>query len=111
MNQALQHPAFRGGISVMIVAGKGDRTGKGEATAIYNRLERFHGTTQSKSEEKVASQTLWFLTPDTSLGGTQLLTSKGLTVSQELVRFLQARLVSRARDFPWSERKSPLSSK
>ena len=110
LDKALQYPPVRG-LSVMIVAGRGDRTAKSEATAIHKRLERFHGAVQVKSEDKVASQTLWFLTPDTSLGGMELLKSKGLTVSQELVDFLRARLVRRAGDFPWSERTSPLSSK
>ena len=109
LNHSLQHPVFRGGVSVMIIAGKGERTGRSDATAIYNRLERFQGTVQPKSASKGTVGKLLFLTPDTSLVGTDLLTAKGLTVQQDVVRFLQQRLVSRAESFPWSERKSPLS--
>jgi pimeloyl-ACP methyl ester carboxylesterase len=106
---ALKYPIFRSGLSIMLVAGKGDAKGNADAKAIYNQLERSHEIPSGTPEEKSKRRTLFLIEPETSLGGTELLKAKGLTVNQELIRFVWFRLVSRKNDFAWSDHKSPLS--
>jgi pimeloyl-ACP methyl ester carboxylesterase len=97
LNRALRHPAIRNVVSVMIVAGTEDEEGLRDALSIYNRLERFRPSSSADS--------LFLYEPETSLRGTKLLRTRGLTVNERIARFLQLRLVANKDRFPWRERK------
>jgi pimeloyl-ACP methyl ester carboxylesterase len=104
LNRALGHPALQRVLSTMIVVGSEDEEGVRDARAIYNRLERFRRPT-SDAGETPAYVDLFFVQPKTSLRGTKLLRARGLTVNEDIARFIGLRLVANKERFPWRERR------
>jgi hypothetical protein len=88
----------------MIVVGSEDEEGVRDARAIYNRLERFRRPI-SDAGETPAYLDLFFVQPETSLRGTKLLRARGLTVNEDIARFIGLRLVANKERFPWRERR------
>ena len=110
-NAALKHPIIQSALSVMIVVGKDDREGYREAKSIHTRLEKARERLPTDPKERQKRQDLFFIEPATSLSGTKLLTPRGLSVNQDLVTFLQLRLVSKKGGISLGrDVKSPLAS-
>ncbi len=110
LNKALQHPVVRSNLSLMLIVGEADRSAASDAKSIHGRIEKFHPDPGTDPEERLKKQDLFYLKPDTSLQGTQLLRrAAGLPINNNIALFIELRLVRRASEFPWSDRTNPLS--
>jgi len=105
MQKALQHPAIRTQLSVLIVAGLDDTRGHADAKKLNTSLEAFRPEMKKRDVEP-ADRSLVFMEPETNLSGTKLL-NPGLKLPPVVGTFVKFRLVDKAVDFPWSERISP----
>jgi len=108
LRQALTHPAVQSQLSMMIVAGTKDKSAS-EAKRMHNSLQAHHPKISDDDEDRQKKQEVFLVQPDTPLSGTKLL-GPGLPVPQNIAKFIELRLVNRKSEFPWTERKSPLSN-
>jgi pimeloyl-ACP methyl ester carboxylesterase len=107
MRHAVQNPAVRGDISVLILVGKDDGIALSEAKRVNSIFERDH---PKPDPDKLAElQTLFFTPLDTKLQGTNLLTEKNLKADEMIANFLNLRLVKSepSKNWLWKERKLP----
>lgn len=103
LTKALSYPVIQKQLSIMLIVGEDDRTASREAKSIHSRLARFRDVpTDPKDLDLV------YLKPNTTLQGTQLINVPGLPLRDYIGTFIEHRLVRKAGDFPWTERKSPL---
>ncbi len=100
--QALNHPAVRSELSVLIVAGAEDPSAMGDAKRIFNGLEKFH---TDPSEQDLIP--IWSAT---SLQGVKLLNARSFKVPETIAYFIDQRLAKRADRFPWTDRSNPLGN-
>jgi hypothetical protein len=77
-----------------------------EAKRIHSRLERLRPAVVP--EERLQKQDLFFSPAPTPLQGTKLL-DRALPVGGNIMKFLDLRLLRKLEDYPWTERKNPLS--
>ena len=107
-NDALKVPVVKQGLSILIVAGRKDRTGYSDAKRLYSQLEPFHpDPPQAEIREK---KDLFLGEPDTSLRGDKLITAPGLNVAGMIKSFIDLRLVAKSDDFKWTDRTSPFAN-
>ena len=108
---AWKHPVFQSNIlSIMLIAGKRDTKSYNEAKQMFKRLERHHPMPADPAE-RPAKQSLFFIEPDTELKGTKLVDPRASLpiVQSSILQFITLRFVNRKDEFPWAERKNPLS--
>jgi pimeloyl-ACP methyl ester carboxylesterase len=103
--KALIHPAITRDLSIMIWAGRDDRSALSDAKRIYSRLEKMRP--ELKKAEKTEDKNLFFFEAPTLLQGTKLL-ARELKVNRSIVWFIETQLVRHQDRFPWSERRSVL---
>jgi len=109
MREALAHPALQKLLSVMVIVGADDPKGLSEARKIHGLLHGHRPKPPADREEALKVQDLFLIdNVPTNLSGTRLL-GRGLRVEENIARFLELRLVARKADFPWQERRNPLS--
>jgi pimeloyl-ACP methyl ester carboxylesterase len=96
VEKALQHPALRSKVSVLLMVGGGNRSAAREADRIFQRLEPYH------KAERPEDKDLFQLELNTSLQGTRLITARGLRVPATIAQFIEFRLVRQ--DYPWLDR-------
>ncbi|MDX1945311.1 MAG: alpha/beta fold hydrolase [Pirellulaceae bacterium] len=104
---ALSHPIIRGKLSTMIVAGKQNAKSYNEARQLHSSMETFHVKVSDDPEEQREKLDLFFIKPETSLEGTKLL-ANALKVPNNIANFIKLRLVDKADELTWSERRNPL---
>ena len=104
---AMSHPIVKSRLSTLIAAGNEDSKVFGEAKRLHSSLQAFHPRVSDDPAEQKAKLDLFFVTPPTKLQGTQLL-GNGLPVTNNILGFINLRLVSKMDDFPWQDRQSPL---
>jgi pimeloyl-ACP methyl ester carboxylesterase len=109
LREAFNVPAVQSMISIMFIAGSKDSKSSAEAKKLYNSLQSHHPKLPDEEAQKLKSQELFLIQPETSLSGTKLLGS-ATGVSQKIAKFIELRLVDRKADFPWQERKNPLGN-
>ena len=95
--------------STMIVAGKQESKSYGEARRLYDSLERYHVKVSSDPEEQRKKKDLFAVYAETSLQGTKLLTN-ALNVPNNIASFIKLRLVDKADELAWTERRNPLQN-
>ncbi len=107
IRHAVQNPAVRNEISVLILVGKGDNKALNEAIRVNSVFERERP--KPDPEKKSDQQTLFFWPLETKLQGANLLTDKNLKVEEIINAFLNLRLVKSdsAKTWLWKERKLP----
>jgi len=105
---ALRHPIVRERLSAMIFYGAQDRKAKQAGRAVYAPLKKMHRIEFDNKQEMLENRDLFERGLPTTLQGTKLLTAPGLNVAQEIALFIDLRLVRKADDFPWAERRSPI---
>jgi pimeloyl-ACP methyl ester carboxylesterase len=107
IRHAVQNPAVRIDISVLILVGNGDNKALSEAKRVYSMLER--DRPKPDPEKKADQQTLFFTPLETKLQGANLLTEKNLKTEEIINAFLNLRLVKSdaAKSWLWKERKLP----
>lgn len=108
-----KHPIFLNSraFSLMLVAGKRDSKATAETRQLRNRLEKAHPT-PTDEKERVEKQSLFLIDPDTELAGTKLVDPRArldVSVSTAIAQFINLRLVAKQAEYPWAERKNPLS--
>jgi hypothetical protein len=90
---------------MMIIAGTEDSRGFSDAKKLNTSLEAFRPD-MKKDNVEAKDRTLVFIPAETNLSGAKLL-NPGLNLMPVISSFVKFRLVDRAEEFPWSERKSP----
>jgi pimeloyl-ACP methyl ester carboxylesterase len=107
IRHAIQNPAVRNDISVLILVGKGDSKALSEAKRVHSIFEREHP--KPDPEKKAEQQTLFFTPLETTLQGTNLLAEKNLKADEIIAAFLDLRLVKsdQSKTWLWKERKLP----
>lgn len=96
VEKALQHPALRSKVSVLLMVGGANRSATREADRVFQRLDPYH------QAERPEDKDLFLLELNTSLQGTRLITARGLRVPATIAQFIQFRMVRQ--DYPWLER-------
>lgn len=104
---ALSHPVVKGKLATFIAAGNEDPKVFGEAKRLHSSLQSFHPRVSNDPAEQKAKLDLFFVTPDTRLQGTQLL-GDGLPVMNNILGFINLRLVAKMDEMAWQDRQSPL---
>lgn len=110
LQKALAHPIIQKSLSVMLIVGDADRTASRDAKQMHTRLEKMRDDPPENPEERLKKQDLFFLKPNTTLQGTQLINVPSLPLRNNIALFIDLRLVRNADLFPWTERKSPLGT-
>ena len=105
IQNALKQPAIKTRVSMLLVAGTDDSRGFPDAKKLNTALEAFRPD-MKKDDVEAKDRTLVFIQPETNLSGAKLL-NPGLNLMPVISSFVKFRLVDRAEEFPWSERKSP----
>ena len=105
--EALSHPVVKSQLSTMIAAGNEDPKVFAEAKRLHSSLQAFHPKVSNDPAEQKAKLDLFFVTPDTKLQGTQLL-GAGLPVANNVLGFINLRLIAKLDDFQWQDRQNPL---
>jgi len=105
--EALSHPVVKGRLSTLIAAGNEDPKVFGEAKRFHGSLQAFHPKVSNDPAEQKSKLDLFFVTPDTKLQGTQLL-GDGLPVVNNILGFINLRLIAKMDDMPWQDRQNPL---
>lgn len=103
--EALTNQVVKSRLSTLIVAGEEDPKPFAEAKRLHTSLKAFH--VKPTSENQKDKLDLFFVHPATSLQGTQLL-GDGLKVPEQILGFINLRLVSKLDDFTWQDRQNPL---
>jgi pimeloyl-ACP methyl ester carboxylesterase len=97
IRQGLGHPLVRTSVSGLIMAGGRGIDAARDARRVYNDLESYH-----PRRENPADDDLFFVTQDTSLQGTQLLTAPDLDAAAPILEFIKRRVADPS--YPWSAR-------
>jgi pimeloyl-ACP methyl ester carboxylesterase len=104
LTKSLAHPVIQKMLPIMLIVGEGDRTSARNAKQIHTRLEKMRPDPPTDPKKK----DLFFLKAKTTLQGTQLLNVRTLPLRNNIALFINWRLVQKAADFAWTERKNPL---
>ena len=108
---ALRNPIVARNLSAMIIYGRQNRKAAKAARLIYNPLKKFHQTEFINKQEMMENLDLFERPLDTTLQGIKLLSIPDLQVDSQIGLFIDLRLVQKAENFPWGERKSPLQNR
>ena len=104
---ALSHPVVKGRLSTLIAVGNEDTKALAEAKRLNSSLQAFHPKVSKDPEEQKNKLDLFYITPDTKLQGTELL-GDGLPVANNILGFINLRLVAKMDDLRWQDRQNPL---
>ena len=102
--RALQHPAVKSNISIMIIAGENNRTDFSDARRLYTTLEK----SRIKSMDDNTDRTVFFAGKPTEVGGTALLVDPRANCLKDLLFFTNTHLKEVQNSFPWRDRTNPL---
>jgi len=108
LREAFTLPAVQSRLSVMLISGAKDKAAA-ETKRLYNSLVPHHPRVSEEDQDAEKKQEVVLIQPDTKVTGTELLGS-GLPVPQYISRFIDNRILSRKSEFPWMERKNPLTN-
>jgi pimeloyl-ACP methyl ester carboxylesterase len=95
---------LKSNLSVMIVVGAEDPEAFDEAERLYSSFKRF----RAGQPDDLKERSLFFIRPATSLQGTKLVSTRGLSVQRDIATFMRLRLVDKQVDLPWKDRSNPL---
>jgi pimeloyl-ACP methyl ester carboxylesterase len=111
ITQALNSPAVRQNLSIMMIAGSEDAASTRDATRIYKIFEKHHTAAPQDDAAAAEQQDLFFDRPETPLRGTELLSekAKSLALNPRIAKFIELRLIKKK--FPWSDRAANKSGK
>lgn len=99
---AVNSPAVRQAMSVMLIVGAGDSSSKRDTQRILKSIEKYREAPPSDPKEAAEKQDLFYREPNTSLSGTKMLREKSLALNEVIGTFIQLRLVNKK--FPWTDR-------
>lgn len=99
---AINSPAVRQAMSIMLIVGSGDSGSKRDTSRIMKSLEKFRAPPPSDPKEAAEKQDLFYREPNTSLSGVKMLREKSLALNELIGNFIQLRLVNKK--FPWTDR-------
>jgi pimeloyl-ACP methyl ester carboxylesterase len=105
-SKALSFPIIRDQLSILVAVGADDPGSLRDAKRIYSGFS--NKRPEFAPEEAAQKQTLFYIEVDTNLQGTQLLDPR-LDLERKIKGFIDLRLVNKKDEFPWRDRKSPLS--
>jgi hypothetical protein len=103
LGQVLSFQPVMRSLSVLILVGRQDSKALRDANRLHSTFKKFHPDVPA--DERAERQDLFFGRLDTSLQAGKLLGAKGLGVEKLVGDFISLRLVNKAKDYPWRERK------
>ena len=103
LGQVLSFQPVMRNLSVLILVGRQDSKSLRDATRLHSTFKKFHPDVPA--DERAERQDLFFGRLDTSLQAGKLLGAKGLGVEKLVGDFIALRLVNKAKDYAWKERK------
>ena len=98
-------PAYRTGVSVMVIAGVSDSKASADAKNIVRMFEQGRKPAEYESDD-LTQRTMFTDLVDTKLQGTKLLTESSLALDQKIAAFIKIRAVDQP--YPWLERYNQL---
>lgn len=102
-NNALRMPAVQGQISIMIIAGEGDRTDLVEAKKIFNQIDKV----RNKNFAEESDRTVFLAVKPTDLSGTALLADPRANCLKDILFFTKTHLAELQANDPWRDRTPP----
>ena len=102
-NNALRMPAVQGEISIMIIAGEGDRTDLVEAKKIFNQIDKV----RNKRFAEESDRTVFLAVKPTDLSGTALLADPRANCLKDIMFFTKTHLAELQATDPWRDRTPP----
>lgn len=106
MRDALSFPPLQSQLSFMLIAGSKDTKSAAEAKKLHKELQSHRPKVPEDSEDRARLLDVFLIQPDTSLAGAKLLASVP-SVTQNIARFIELRLVNRKDEFKWQDRTGP----
>lgn len=103
-NQALQHPAIKSEISIMMIVGEQNRTDTSDARRMYTTLEKI----RSRAGDDPEDRTLFYAAKPTEMGGTALLVDPRANCLKDILFFTKVHLAALQNNDPWTDRTSLL---
>ncbi len=110
LQKPLLHPIIKRTLSIMLIVGEDDRSAASDANKIHGQLEKMRDDPPENPEERLKKQDLFYLKPNTTLQGTQLINVPSFPLRNNIALFIDLRLVRNSDLFPWMERKNPLGT-
>jgi hypothetical protein len=103
LTQVLSFEPVMRNLSVLILVGKQDSKAFREAQRLHTSFKKYHRDVPAA--ERAERQDLFYGRLDTSLQASKLLASKDLNLAKTVDEFITFRLVNKAKEYPWRERK------
>lgn len=103
-NRALQTPVLKNELSIMIIAGEGDRTSFSDAKRIFSTIDKIRQKGVSDSKDR----TVFFAGKPNSLEGTDLLVDPRSNCLKDIIFFTKTHLGALQANDPWTDRTTPL---
>lgn len=103
-NRALQTPVLKNQISLMIIAGEGDRTSFSDAKRIFSTIDKIRQKNMSDAKDR----TVFFAGKPNALEGTELLVDPRSNCLKDILFFTKVHLAELQATDPWTDRTTPL---
>jgi hypothetical protein len=104
---ATKQAGVQNAVSLLIIAGSQDSANLDDARRLHQTLAKHRKDySDAPREEWEQNQSIFFVTPKTSLEGTKMLGERSLGVEKAVLDFIRMRLGDK--DIEWSVRKRPL---
>ncbi len=104
-NRALQVPAVKNELSIMIIAGQQDRTSFSDAKRVFSSIDKIRQKTVTDSKNR----TVFFAAKPTGLEGTDLLVDPRSNCLKDILFFTKVHLAELQSSDPWTDRTTPLN--
>ncbi|MHC2067043.1 alpha/beta hydrolase [Bremerella sp. T1] len=104
-NRALQVPAVKNELSIMIIAGQQDRTSFSDAKRVFSSIDKIRQKTVTDSKDR----TVFFAAKPTGLEGTDLLVDPRSNCLKDILFFTKVHLAELQSSDPWTDRTTPLN--
>lgn len=103
-NRALQTPVLKNELSLMIIAGEGDRTSFSDAKRVFSTIDKIRQKGMSDAKDR----TIFFAGKPTAAEGTDLLADPRANCLKDIVFFTKVHLAELQANDPWTDRTTPL---
>jgi len=103
-NRALQMPAVKNQLSIMIIAGEGDRNSFSDAKRIFSSVDKI----RQKNISEAKDRTIFLAAKPNSLEGTDLLVDPRSNCLKDILFFTKVHLAELQANDPWTDRTTPL---
>ncbi|MBA2116016.1 alpha/beta hydrolase [Bremerella alba] len=103
-NRALQTPILKNELSIMVIAGEGDRNSFSDAKRIFSTIDKIRQKNLSDAKDR----TIFFAAKPNSLEGTDLLADPRSNCLKDILFFTKVHMAELQASDPWTDRTTPL---